>query len=319
MTSKLEKLLLSADPELILASHQVEFLQNMLFEAYEPCLPPNASFSHRLQTWIENFSPTDSVTMYKFLNKLFFVGQREFEELYRYAYNGPIARWLIDKYCIKLDDPDGARKLSTAAQETWFCPISDSLRINAFFHINKISAFADFRPDWRSLAKFSDLERVQSYISQKGVKNIVLLEDFVGGGSQLSEVQDALLDYSRSLNILICPLIICPEGAKNVSKLSKRIYVDFEPVLILNERAFVFPNQHTNELPEAAEVRKIILKTYPKVSFGSLPEAKPYTAFGFQETGGLVVMYSNTPDNTLPCIHHLSDEWAPLFLRHSRV
>ena len=50
----------------------------------------------------------------------------------------------------------------------------------------------------------------------------------------------------------------------------------------------------------------------------AIDAGKPYTPFGYKRTGGLVVMHSNTPDNSLPVIHHESDTWAPIFKRHSR-
>jgi hypothetical protein len=44
-----------------------------------------------------------------------------------------------------------------------------------------------------------------------------------------------------------------------------------------------------------------------------------YGAFGFRDTGSLVVMFSNTPANTLPVIQHESATWTPLFPRTARV
>jgi hypothetical protein len=41
----------------------------------------------------------------------------------------------------------------------------------------------------------------------------------------------------------------------------------------------------------------------------------PTHAFGFERCGSLVVTFHNTPNNTLPLIHHKSDRWEPLFRR----
>lgn len=325
MTSIYEKIVHLSDSEIQLTHQKLDHLERYLYNSYEPSLPPNPDFIQRLQSWLENFAGNleDAKVMFQSIPQLFFIGPEEFRELYQFTYNGPIARWLIDKYNIQLDDPDATNKLKQAAQETWFCPISDSLRINQFYHVNNVSSGADHRPDWRSLAKFSNavesIKGIKDECVDNGIKNIVLLEDFVGGGSQISEIFQFLSNFTSNLNILITPLMICPNGDLKTKVDLKNYDIDYSPGLVLNHRAFVFPTRIAEEQDECELIRAIANSTYQQVKGTTSHGNKPYAPFGYNDTGGLVVMYSNTPDNTLPMYHHPSDSWEPLFPRHSRV
>jgi hypothetical protein len=109
---------------------QIEHLAEDLFNEYEPTRPPHPSFWQRLDGWIGNVpDDLDQRTMFEFVPHLFFVGPREMEILHRVAFNTNVARWLIEQLRMSLDDPGAEHKLAEAVRRTWFCPITDSMRI----------------------------------------------------------------------------------------------------------------------------------------------------------------------------------------------
>lgn len=333
MTSRIEKLIQKwGDNNLSTLRLRICSLENWLYHTYEPDKFGGEDFEDRLANWLDNVEDEeDKKTLFKLITEIFYIGPTEFEELYRCAYQGPVARWLTDMDGIDICATDAQEKLKNSANNTWFCPISDSFRINAFFHINNLAAGASLRPDWRSLRTMGDISKIQSYYRAAGITKLVLLEDFVGGGSQAGEAIAFVTHNFCDLEILFVPLIICPSGAtlfrdyeEQVKKLIPK-HFKFEPVMELPPDAFL--TQTTSPFTNKEythSVHELLRTTYPAVSGGvALGTNKPYTPYGYPPdcpTGGMVVMYSNTPDNTLPIIHWRpkSDSWKPLFPRHSR-
>lgn len=333
MANPIETLIRSwGDTDLDAIGLQINFLEQWLFKSYEPDKFGDGDFQQRLVKWLDNVaSDADKKILFRLLPNLFYVGPVEFEELYRCAYQGPIARWLIASENIDICAPDAQGQLVAAAKKTWFCPVSDSLRISSFFHINNLSSGASHRPDWRSMLQWGDAHKINTYCASKGINRLVLLEDFVGGGSQsLDAVRFAASD-SLGLQVLFVPLIICPDGAAlarsteielcNMRSNSLR----YEAVMELPKNAFFTSTKSPfKEKSHTDDLRLLIDSTYNQVSGGMTPgEDKPYHPYGFppnEPTGGMVVMYSNTPDNTLPIVHWRPKNrtWNPIFPRHSR-
>jgi len=322
-----------ADTDLDAVNLRINSLEKWLYKTYEPNKFGDGDFQQRLVKWLENVqNDSDKKTLFRLLPNLFYVGPVEFEELYRCAYQGPISRWLIDEENIDICAPDAQERLVEAASKTWFCPVSDSFRINAFFHINNLTAGANLRPDWRSMHELGDGYKLNEYCVGKQITRLVLLEDFVGGGSQAIEAVRFAATHIRGLQVLFVPLIICPDGAKRLRIAEKELCVGraksirYEAVTELPQNAFLTRTQSPFGLANsyADDIRSLVLDTYSKVGGGMLPGSdKPYDPFGFppgKPTGGMVVMYSNTPDNTLPIIHWRpkNKAWNPIFPRHSR-
>jgi hypothetical protein len=323
----------STHQHLTKVNQRINHLERWLYKTYEPNKFGPEDFWARLEQWLDNVpSDADKQLLFQLLVEILYLGPVEFEELYRCAYQGPIARWLIDTCQIDVFEIGGHEKLIAAAGETWFCPVTDSFRINAFFHVNNLAAGANLRPDWHSLLKLGDTYKINAYCVKNKIKRLVLLEDFVGGGSQSLATVRFAATHIHDLQVLFVPLVVCPKGVENARKLEiemcKRrdgalryeaaMELPKDAFLTLKQSPYVEPNSYVNDL------RILINTTYPQVSGNKLPGPKPYDPFGFpcsDPTGGLVVMYSNTPDNTLPLIHWRPPEntWNPVFPRHSRV
>lgn len=302
---------------------KLHHLEKRIYSTYEPSQPPKIGFWKRLEKWIDNvsLSEVEQKLLFNSITDLFYIGPKEFEELYRIAYHSQIGRWLIDEMELKIDGDDIAEVLLQATKETWFCPISDSMRINSFYHVNQIPASHDYRPDWRSMFKFADEQKIRDYCTKNKIKRIILLEDFVGGGSQMADAVQFAANLSDIVSILVVPLVICPKGLEKIKEIEGDCDVTFSPVLSLNENCFISKNVAVDEKTSITELRQFVYDRYLLVSNGQpkAPGVKPYGPLGYYDTGGMIVMYTNTPDNTLPIIHWNSEKWEPLFPRHSRV
>jgi len=307
----------------------LEFLNTNRFRQYVPCLgSQHSDFLTRLSTWLDNVqSSDDKRTLMEVVPELLFFGREEFTKLHQAALSGPVTRWIIDLLDLRFDDPNLQATLHKETHfHTWYCPVSDSMPIGDFYHVNNLGGI-DHRPDFRSLHKFGDIGRVRDYMTHhenargepSPLNRIVLLEDFVGGGTQLEAVEFAS-GLSPDLPVLFVPMIICPRGVEKTRALMGRYgNLRYCPLIELSSDLFVNRNECLGNTALGQAIRQLAETTYTHVVGDNSSKPLPYTLFGFRETGALVVMYSNTPANTLALVHHESNTWRALFPRSARI
>lgn len=334
--AEMQKDLFSADSEIIAKAlnsaaseipdfstilSQLQFLESQLYKDYDVSTSPShLKFMNRLSEWVD-LAPDelDQQNLFQLAPRLFFIGKEEFKSLYSTAYDGPVARWLIDQENIDIREIDAQEKLRSALKETWFCPVTDSFVISQFVHINNIPG-ADYRPDFRVLAEFSNVSKVGKNIRAYKYKRLVLLEDFVGTGKQSMKSLKFALNLPDDIKILFCPMVIAPSGARLIRQMSlENPRFSFASVFELDASAMLTCKKGEYEDALTGKIRETIIRLRPLVTGGKIDELSP---FGFScpiEKGGLLlVMYSNCPANTLPIIHFESADWTPLFPRVSR-
>ncbi|MCY2990860.1 MAG: hypothetical protein NTY19_23735 [Planctomycetota bacterium] len=302
---------------------QIEYLAHILFHEYKPSKAAGEKpILDRLTDWLNCAElECDQKTLFRLVPELLFVGSQEFDCLYQAAFNGPIARWLLDQEGLQLDASRTPKRLRKAEQTTWFCAITDSMQIAEFYHLNHIEG-VDVRPVWHTLRKFLTEDAVQkldAHMRTQGFRRIVLLEDFVGTGTQMEGAVRFAAALPGRFPILLCPLVICPKGAEKARDLQREIgHLTFSPVFELPESAFLSSLPVEQETGFMKELREAVIRLQPRLIN---PKCK-YGPFGFRRTGALVVLHTNCPNNTLPIIHHLSsggDPWTPLFRRSERT
>jgi len=276
-----------------------------------------------LSDWLDNIiDEEDQKILFELIPHIFYMGREELNVLYREAYHKVFAQWLIDQVKADFTSETILADLNSEVADTWFCPLTDSLRINQFYHINDVPGKHDHRPDFRSLRTFGDIERIKAYISKSGIKRIVLLEDFIGNGGQVSKAVTFAADNLKEVPILIIPLIICPAGMKQAIEFtSTHQNIKIVPVVSVPNNYFVHEAEGSIEFDFFKKVHALAQKTYSQVANSSVIDdnVDPYGPFGWKRTGGVIVMHTNTPNNTLPLIHNKSETWKPLFKRHKRV
>jgi len=309
----------------LLLQKKIAFLSEYLYYDYEPTYGTKPLFDQRLVLWLQNLQSEDyQKALLKLVPTIFYLGREELNCLYKTAFNTQIKNWLIKNGNKNFESDDYLGYLEGEMKNTWFCPVTDSFRINQFYHINQITSKHTFRPDWRSLKKFADKEKIIQYILAQGVKHIVLLEDFVGSGTQAKSPVTFACELIKDerladVNLLFVPLMICPKGVEKIDTLHADSEKFSYESLIKIKNSDLINEEILEYFPENEDVVQMINETFDTVK-GALDneEVKKLEPFGYKNTGGLVVMYTNTPNNSLPLIFLESDTWSPLFKRHSR-
>jgi hypothetical protein len=156
------------------------------------------------------------------------------------------------------------------------------------------------------------VEKIRGYVKSKGIKGLVLLEDFVGSGRQATSAVKFAATALPDIQILFCPLVVCPKGDKALIELTTGLgNVRYEPVIVLPDDVVL---NFDNSLGSGAtRVDHFLRRIMP-----SMQVTSDKFMYGFEETGAKVVLFSNCPNNTLPIFHHESDQWKPLFPRVTR-
>jgi hypothetical protein len=291
----------------------IRYLSKNLFFDYEPTLGAHPEFDVRLNNWLNNVeSEEDQKKLVKLIPHLFYVGREELNSLYKTAFESIICRWLFDQKINAIEKADYSIEMDEMIKSTWFCPVTDSFRINQFYHVNNVSATHEFRPDWRSLKKFGSDDKISTYIKNNNVKQIVLLEDFVGTGGQVFNPLKYCVE-TFDLKVLFVPLIICNPGCEKLKEITHQNF-SFNPVIHIPKENLVNKRGFTN----APLVEYISLSENLFDAIMGTNDRSRMKTFGYEDTGCLTVMHSNTPNNSIPLIHVESNTWDALFKRHSR-
>jgi hypothetical protein len=311
---------------------RIEFLRRVHFDQYLPTLGSDqvTDFETRLETWINHLpDDTDKQILFEFVPDIIFFGREEFGKLYQAALRGPITRWVIDQTGLNFGSAGFDATLAEEVHKhTWYCSVSDSMQISDFCHANHIGGI-NYRPDLRTLGKFGDFNKILSFMrdhqdangSVVPLKRIVVLEDFIGSGTQLNDAEVVINQLlAHPVPVLLVPLIICPDGVTTIQRMfGANALFRFDPILQLHEELFI--NSRTSPPPNSlyGKMKNLVQLSYPLVVGNNAALPRPYGAFGFSDTGALVVLYSNAPANTLPIVQHSSNTWWPLFPRSARV
>lgn len=282
----------------------VLYLTKKLYGDYEPGgMQP---FMLRLRRWLDNVdTESDQKILISLLSHVFYAGRGEFESLYRTTLTN-IYRWLVQVSGADLAATNLSAILDVELASTWICPVTDSLRINSFLKINGISGH-DHRPHWRSLAQFGDTSKINEYLHENSISRLILLEDFVGSGTQIEKTVDFACTNFGSLDIGLCPLIVCPDGDRRLAAMAgKHSRLSYLPTMVLPEEVLLGPVAKAKEPPTFTKGRDLISRVRGRL------RTEP---FGFKQTGALVVLFSNCPDNTLAIFRDEAARWDPLFPR----
>jgi hypothetical protein len=305
-------------------------LDEILFHAdsrywqFTPTQMGGHSFTDRLLAWLENMdlSEVEIDTLLRTVPNIQFVDRDDLLTLHRSAFQGQIRRWLMDQMDLSFSLPPAEfdDQIALAVSRTWFCPITDSMDISQFHHVNGIEGAAH-RPSWRTLEKFGDFQLVQRYMARNNLARLVLLEDFVGSGTQsMKPLRYATTHLCPAVPVLFVPLIISEVGFRRLQD----EFVDvpglrIDPSFVVPLQVHVSADPSENEASFIPPLRSLVQRTFEVVKQPFPPETEPLEeAFGFGSVGTLLVLHSNCPNNTISLIWHRAPEWKALFPRVSR-
>lgn len=318
----------------------LRFLERIKFNSYIPTLYSRhpADFSERFHRWLSNpgISSTQRRDLFELAYCIAFFSFDDFTAMFQNAFSGPISRWCMGQAKLRLDQQGWQALLNEERfRHTWFCPVTDSLLISVFHHVNGIEGKSR-KPAFRELMHFGDAttdpekNKIRQHIRTKGYKRIVLLEDFVGTGEQTFETVEWAVK-TLMLPVLFCPMIIAPEGANKYRALKKSLAqeriqetgipeFEFAPVFELGSDCFVHSATVTPDTlferirALAEEIHNRHAKAQQQSKEGSLGYWNDHSP----QKGATVVMFCNTPNNSLPLLHRETDQWSPLFPRVAR-
>lgn len=303
---------------------RLDFLGDVLFKDFEPTRAKGPDFADRLVAWLDSTgNEVDQQLMFELAGELYFIGAMEMELLYQDVLHGPIAWWLIDTFGLELTSSSLADDVDAALARSWFCPVTDSMQIARFHHINNVSG-KNLRPDWHTLATLGDPQRIVGYMAREGLERLVLIEDFVGSGNQVARALQFLRTGLPDLKTLLAPLVICPSGLENLRNLVDEIgngHVTLRPMVVLPADCILSPEPVAGESPRREVMRELLERLRPNVG-AEVPNDRDAREelYGYGLTGALAVPYANCPNNVPPMVHHHSDSsaWKPLFPRTVR-
>ncbi|WP_224995951.1 hypothetical protein [Cesiribacter sp. SM1] len=314
--------------DLIRQYRQLNYLADNLYNDYEPTKYDYPEYKFRLTNWLDNINDDElKKKLFKLAAKVFYINQEGISSLNRTAYLSIIKRWIFEESNLKCDDPNLQIKLEEHLKAVWYTSLSDSMRINSFYKVNSLSSSHEIKADWRSTKAMSnsntgqthrgDIENWRNYVQQRKVKYIVVLEDFVGTGKQSKPIIKSITETFPENRILFVPLLICQKGLSELKSLEETsLNLKIKPVIVLPSAAFISWHEKNEDINQPSEIEKLQTELIDKVTEG-LSEKKRNKLKKFN-LGSLVVMYTNTPNNTSPLIHVNTDKWKGLFPRKNR-
>ncbi len=308
----------NSSQELLRIRDLIARLDHELFREYEP-IAAKAPFMERLAHWLQNVSSRDcQQTMLELVPWLLFFGNDELRTLYRAALTGPITRWIIDQVGIDLADRTLTEQVNREFTKTFFCSIA-GMKIDEFVRVNSISSQGD-RPNLRETARIGDPCRFAKDLVDRGYVRVIAVEDMVGTGTQMREAVPTIAALAP-LPVLLCPLIVAPQGVKcwsqDLKPLVNMAHVSFSPLFVIPDAATIPLRAVPGEFAEIARFRRLLKKTWKQVQ-GLKPGKQLFGAFGFGDFGSVVLSAINCPDNVPPMLHYGGDQWDPLFPRVPR-
>lgn len=297
----------------------------------------NPNYIERLASWIGNVTDeADQKLLLKYAARISFFSHDDFAALYRTAMDREISRWVVSQVSARLE-PLGWQSFHELIKReihfhTWFCPITDSMDINEFYKVNhlqgvahrpgfatqemiannKLSPIPQLAEVWIRYMANPSSDQIDQTRRSLPLKRLVLLEDIVGSASQcLDAIRWAV--SKLGVPVLFVPLILCPNGVQTLRKEEKASAgkLTVRPVIELRRSDLLGPERQEDAgWPISVEMENLATRCAGRASVDR-------DTFGYRNTGCSLTTFSNTPDNTLPIVHHKPDNgaWEPLFPR----
>ena len=292
---------------------EIRFQAKARYWQFTPCY--KEEFEPRLIKWLNNkgLSAKDQAALIRLVPDIEFVDRDDMMSLYRTAFSEQVCRWLMDQLGLdfRRRRAETRKDLREGLARTWICPVTDSLDISQFYHVNGITN-RDHRPQWRALTQFGDLAAVADYIRSESIERIVLVEDFVGSGRQCCEALKPVLEKGTvQIPALLVPLMVSDSGLTKLRGLfAPHPNWTVAPSVVIPRTVQVRRDSCEDEPSFIGETRSVILRTEHRFAGN---------AFGYGGVGALIVLHTNCPNNTPPLLRSRENNWKPLFPRVSRA
>jgi hypothetical protein len=272
-------------------------------------------FPSRLVKWLDNLqTDRERQTLLLALRHLLFIDSNQYRALAAEAFRGVILPFLLkrtDSITRRLH-PTFATELLERFTEYGLVSVTTSLSFDDFLNVNDLAGL----PKPVVLGeKLAQIPQILDSLSDS-LQGLIVLEDFVGSGRQAVRVLSAVRDHwGLSKPILFVPLIAIERATEEFSR-KPELKVLFRPVLTIPRNRCVEPEARPLEPHLFKKIRVVVQQTARRaLARYDHFDDPPSDPFGFGRCGALIVTSHNTPNNTLPLIHHRSVDWFALFRR----
>jgi len=311
----------------VILRSRIECYAEKLMDSYDPA--PMWNFQLYLLNWLDNVETMEEkFLLLNSLSYFVFFNREQCNALYLEALHGPIFKWLIDINDLNILDENIDEILSEKIETTFISAATDSTDISTMHHICGFPMKRTYI--WHSFINPTDDEdeinrKIDSYkndLHEWKYEQIVVLEDFVGSGTQSIEVIDFLGKFPE-WKILFIPLVICPQGDIAITEhlyTKEYNHISYEPISKLPWELILADDRlpDSNKLPDLLnKLKEYARNNYTKVIGTEIGGSEGY--LGYKKTGALFAKYTNCPDNTLPLYNEKENKnWNPLFPRSAR-
>lgn len=298
-----------------------DLIDDLLFRAdhqfvdYQP-FSSEGAFPSRLYKWLLNCtSKRDRDTMLRLASRILYMDSRAMRSLYAESYRTVVVPWLFDEQLTIADEireDYWDRALDRLAGATLFS-VTESFHWDSFRAVNSIAGI----PEPEVLGKTVSHVRRTLGSRRFGAEDVIVLEDIVGSGDQaIRALQELIARCANETRLLFIGLIGI-EGceARIKEKIGQRVrcaLISSVPVSACIRAA----RTTETDSDEVAAIRAVVKATERRVlTRHGAHDDPPTNAFGWRGGGATLVTYRNTPNNTLPLVHHRAPNWDPLFRR----
>lgn len=278
-------------------------------------------FAARLTRWLDNVtSEREKQGLFRLLTHLIFIDQRQMRSLCREAYKRVVVPWITRNWSSPAEFLAEDYELQVRSQLSQYllCSITESFNWDDFLQVNDLLGLQ--KP--RVLSE--DPRRISSALQAdlQSVKGLIVLEDFVGTGHQASGVlAQVRANTPSNIGILFAPLIILDGGLETLVNARKTSDFTIDPILVMAKDSRIEATSQQGEPQDFPYIRAVVTSAAQRVCRElHNQDDPPDNPFGYGGSGSLIVTKHNTPNNTLPLIHHRAPDWNPLFrrLHHSK-
>lgn len=273
-------------------------------------------FPVRLQEWLGNVSEDrHKKVLFQVLRRLCFIDAGQLRSLYRDAYRRSILPTISEELLSPLDmlSPQYEANMRKLVARYRLLSITESFGFSEFLHVNDLSGLS------HPIVLGEEPKGVKERLSRSGSDpaGLIVFEDFVGSGDQATRVLSEVAAHtSSSVKILFVPLMILESGLRRLLSEVGLTRVHVRPGLVVSESNCLLEPHVVGEPLDFSAIRALVRETATRVLEPLPPLDDPPTdPFGYRGSGALLVTAHNTPNNTIPLIHHRAPSWAPLFRR----
>lgn len=305
---------LRARPRFVALLRHIEAHSALRYTDYGPFKNDGKPFLSRLHTWVTQTADVRlQQAMLEFVHWILYLDEREMRSLYCDAFRRIIVPWLTTEMTIEEElSSDYRHALRLKMQTVSFFSITESFQHKLFSNLNTLTGMP------KPVIFGESIDQVPGLLqSAANASAIVVLEDIVGTGKQAAKVLKAVIAaLGTSKPILFVPLLILESAMVQDAPLMKLNGISVLPATIIPSRLCLTKDPHAHEPEIFRRIRSVVELTRTRVleKLDELDDV-PKNEFGYEGVGATVVTHQNTPNNSLPLIHHRAPNWEPLFRR----